>query len=174
MPLALDDRRTARSKHNITQSSIKLSDDMVQWELTTIDRQELKLADYGGKILVINLFAPWCDPCRLNLKALNKLERRYKKRGVELFALVTSQNDPHIDSVRDFARLMKIKCPVIWDDVGFSESLVKIVQRPGILPQTFVVDKDHRIVKHFIGFNKSKTGALMRQSLEELRKPNGN
>ncbi len=87
-----------------TQSSATLPADILNHELKTIDDRVLKLADYSGKIIVVNLFASWCAPCRQNLWDLIKLKADYKPRDIEVigrsYARKRSEHrlPPHIRS----------------------------------------------------------------------------
>ncbi len=144
-------------------------------ELTTLYNRQLKLADYSGKITIINLFASWCAPCRENLWDLIKIKQKYGGHGVEVIGVVGAVNDHDLASVRRFARLQKINFPIVWENEGFGESLVRTVDGPSvlglsILPQTFIIGNDGRILKRFQGFNPSITPVLMREVLDQAGK----
>ena len=153
-----------------TQSSAALPSDLMNRELTTLYNRQLKLADYSGKVIIINFFASWCAPCRMNLTDLIKIKQEFRGRGVEVMGLVAQENDPNIASVRRFVRLQQINFPVIWDDGGLGDSLAKTVKALSVLPQTFIIGKDGRILKHFEGFSLATTPALMRKALDEVGK----
>jgi thiol-disulfide isomerase/thioredoxin len=153
-----------------TQSFVALPSDLMNRDLTTLYNRRLKLADYSGKIAIVNIFASWCGPCRVNLTDLIKIKQEYPGSGVEVIGLVAQENDPSIASVRRFVRLQKINFPVVWDNNGFGESLVKAVDGRSVLPQTFVIDKDGRIRKHFQGYNPVNTPQLLREALDQIAK----
>jgi thiol-disulfide isomerase/thioredoxin len=154
------------------QSEVTLSSDLMNHELTTLYNRRLKLADYSGKITIINLFATWCAPCRENLWDLIKIKREYGGRGVEVIGAVAAVNDHDLASVRRFIRLEQINFPVVWENEGFGDALVKTVDGPSVLglsvlPQTFIIGNDGRILKRFEGFNPKVTPALMREVLDQ-------
>src|SRR5437899_505973 len=77
-----------------TQSSAPLPSDILNQELKTIDGRVLKLADYPGKIIVVNLFASWCGPCVVNLKDLIQLKKKYKAHQIEVIGVASNKTDP--------------------------------------------------------------------------------
>jgi thiol-disulfide isomerase/thioredoxin len=165
--------RTAERTSN--QSEVTLSSDLMNRELTTLYNRQLKLADFSGKTTIINLFATWCAPCRENLRDLTKIKQKYGGLGVEVIAVVAAVNDHDLASVRRFARVQEINFPVVWENEGFGESLAKIVDGPSdlalsVLPQTFIIGNDGRILKRFEGFNPKITPGLMREVLDQARK----
>lgn len=96
------------------------------------------LADFGGRYVVVNFFASWCDPCIAEAPLLNRLQRRLAGHGT---VLGVSWNDATDDS-RDFVREHGVRFPVVRDvDGAFARAY-------GIsgLPETFVVDPAGRVV----------------------------
>ena len=149
------------------QSVAGLPADILRRELRTIDDRPQRLVDYAGKIIVVNLFASWCIPCRMTLADLIQLKERYQ--GLEVIGVVNPKDDPDVASLRTFALNQKINFPVVWDDGGFGESLIKSIKARSVLPQTLVIDKGNRIVRHFQGFNGSYTPRLLREAIDELQ-----
>jgi thiol-disulfide isomerase/thioredoxin len=167
------------STGSFTQSSMLVPPDLMNRELTTLYNRQLKLTDYSGKITVINFFASWCVPCQMNLTDLIKIKQQYPGKGIEVIGVATHYIEPNIATVRKFGRLQQINFPVVWDDDGFGESLVKTVSGESsgttvlgltVLPQTFVIGKDGRILKHFEGFNPTITPLLLRETLDQVGK----
>jgi thiol-disulfide isomerase/thioredoxin len=159
------------------QSEVTLSSDLMNRELTTLYNRHLKLADYSRTITIINLFASWCAPCRENLWDLIKIKQKYGGHGVEVIGVVAAVTDHDLPSVRRFARLQEINFPVVWENERFGESLAKTVDGPSalglsVLPQTFIIGNDGRVLKRFEGFNPKITPALMREVLDRAAKEN--
>jgi cytochrome c biogenesis protein CcmG/thiol:disulfide interchange protein DsbE len=112
----------------------------------TIDRPNLvgggqtSLADLRGKVVVLNFWAHWCDPCRDEAPVLNRAQRRLTREGLGT-VLGATYDDPPTDA-RAFARSNKLVFPSV-SDVG-----TKLAGEFGTnkLPETFVIDRQGRVV----------------------------
>jgi len=134
----------------------------------TIDGESLRLSDYADKVVVLNIWATWCGPCRLEMPELVRISNEYKTRGLVVLGVATSyneQNDPQ--RVKNFVKAQNIPYKIIWDDGTLAGPLVQAVQGRSVIPQSFVISRDGRIVKHFSGFNVYQTPQLMRQAIED-------
>ena len=143
-------------------------------QLHTLDGQPLKLSDYADKVVVVNIWATWCGPCRTEMPDLVKLNGEYKAQGLVVIGLATKQNeqgDP--EHVKAFVRAQNIDYRIVWDDGSFSGSLVEAVHGRGVIPQSFVISRDGRIVKHFEGFSPTSTPPAMRQAVEQALSDKG-
>jgi thiol-disulfide isomerase/thioredoxin len=138
--------------------------------LSLIDGKSLKLSNYSGKVLVINVWATWCGPCRAEMPDLVKLSHEYKDKGVEVIGLATQNNDPDIDAVRDFARQMNVDYKIVYDDGSFAAPLLQAVRARGVIPQSFVISRDGRILRHFEGYSPVTTPGKMREAVDQALK----
>ena len=153
---------------------VALPQELRDLKLQTLDGEALKLADYADKVLVVNIWATWCGPCRLEMPDLVKLSNEYKSRGLVVIGLSTTYNE-HNDPVhvRDYIRSQNVSYKIIWDDGSLASPLVQTVRGPAAIPQSFVISRDGRIVKHFPGFSPYSTPTLMRQAVEEALNDKG-
>lgn len=134
----------------------------------TIDGESLKLSDYADKVVVLNIWATWCGPCRLEMPELVKISNEYKTRGLVVLGIATTyneQNDPQ--RVKNYVKAQNVPYKIIWDDGTLAAPLVEAVQARSVIPQSFVISRDGRIVKHFSGFNIYQTPKLMREAIED-------
>ena len=137
-------------------------------EVKTLDGGALKLSDYADKVVVVNLWATWCGPCQNEMPELVKLNNDFKSRGLVVIGMATTYNEHKgIDFVKDFVRSKGINYQIVWDDGSLAAPLVQSVNGAGVIPQSFVIARDGRIVKHFQGFNPNSTPQLMRMAVED-------
>ena len=136
-------------------------------KLQTIDGEPLKLSDFGDKVVVLNIWATWCGPCRLEMPDLVKLNHEYKERGLVVLGLTREDERNNLQQVKDFVRAQKVDYKIIWDDGSLAGPLVEAVGGRPVIPQSFVISRDGRIVKHFSGFGPNSTPQLMRQAVED-------
>ena len=99
------------------------------------------LSQYHGKVLIINFFATWCFPCRLETPDLIILYQKYKNRGLQVIGI--SVNDPGEKAdVNFFVKNFNIPYPV-----GFgSEKVYKIFGDIQAVPTTFIVNRQSKVV----------------------------
>ncbi len=134
--------------------SPELPDELRATEMKTIKGQTFKLSDYAGKVVVMDLWATWCRPCRLEVPDLVQLQNDYRGRGVEVVGLTIEGFTPdeleqNAAKVGAFAQEFQINYTVGWADQNFAYTLLAPT---GSIPQTFVIAPDGRIVRHFTGY----------------------
>ncbi len=99
-----------------------------------------KLADLRGKVVVLNFWASWCDPCKQEAPALERVQRRLERRGAGTVLGVTYKD--FAEESRRFVRDYDLTYPSLRDD--------KLELAPAFgtvrLPETFVLDRDGRVV----------------------------
>jgi thiol-disulfide isomerase/thioredoxin len=124
----------------------------------------IKLGDYSGKVMLVNLWATWCGPCRMETPELVKLNKEFKDRGVELIGLSTEDPDASAESVNQFVRAYNVDYQIGW---AKREVALALMQGKTNIPQSFIIARDGRILKRFIGFNPQSTPPQLKQALEQ-------
>ena len=143
-------------------------------KLQTLDGDSLKLSDFADKVVVLNLWATWCGPCRQEMPELVKMSKEYKSRGLVVIGVATSYNEQNDQGhVKEYVQSQSVPYKIVWDDGTLARPLVEAVQGKSVIPQSFVVARDGRIVKHFTGFSAYSTPQLMRQAIEEALNDKG-
>ncbi|KDN19725.1 TlpA family protein disulfide reductase [Amycolatopsis rifamycinica] len=105
--------------------------------------KQLSLADFGGKVVVLNLWGQWCGPCRTEAPEMESLA----KQGVQVVGI--DVRDPAREVAQDFVRDRKLTFPSIYDPDG--RVLLKLSGYPrNIIPSTIVLDKQHRVAAVFL------------------------
>jgi thiol-disulfide isomerase/thioredoxin len=126
-----------------------------------------KLADFFGKVTVVNFWATWCGPCRREIPELLKLNKEFHSRGVEMVGLTTENPDASAEKVRKFMQDFQVDYQVGWAP---AEIAVALMQGQEAIPQLFVISRDGFILKRFVGFSPANTGEQLRQVLEDALK----
>jgi peroxiredoxin len=133
-------------------------------EMRAATGSSFKLSDYSGKVVLVNLWATWCGPCRLETPELVKLHKEFHSRGVEMVGLSTEEPDASAETVRNFVRAFNVDYHVGW---ATPEVKITLMQGRGSIPQSFVITREGRILKRFVGFSPVSTPPQLRQALEE-------
>jgi cytochrome c biogenesis protein CcmG/thiol:disulfide interchange protein DsbE len=142
----------------------KLPDSLREAQLTAIDGTAFKLADYSGKVMVVNLWATWCGPCRQEMPELVKLYQEFKSQGLEIVGLTTENPTTAAAVVKDFVRQQGVKYRIGWASGEFAWTLM---QGRNSIPQSLIIDRDGRVVKRFVGFSVTQTPPQLRQAIED-------
>jgi thiol-disulfide isomerase/thioredoxin len=147
-----------------------LPTNVVDAELRAVTGAPIKLSSYLGKVLVVNLWATWCGPCRLETPELVKLHKEFKSKGVEIVGLSTENPDASADSVRQFVQNFNVDYRVGW---ATPEVAITLMQGRDAIPQSFVISRDGRVLKRFIGFNQITTPPQIKEAIEEALNDKG-
>ena len=124
----------------------------------------IKLSNYSGKVLLVNLWATWCGPCRLETPELVKLHKEFHAQGLEVVGLSTEDADDSADNVREFVQNYKVDYRVGWSGPQVAMALM---QGRDAIPQSFIISRDGHVLKRFIGFNPITTPDQIRDAVQE-------
>ena len=122
---------------------------------------EVTLSDLQGSVVIINLWASWCPPCRAEMPALQNVYEQYLDRGVEVLAINTTNQDNEGDAIA-FVREVGLSFPILFDRTG--EVSRKYQLRA--MPSTYFVDPEGVIRKVILGGPISE--ATFQTAVEEL------
>jgi thiol-disulfide isomerase/thioredoxin len=139
-------------------------------ELRALTGAPIKLSNYAGKVLLVNLWATWCNPCRQETPELVKLSKEFRSQGLEVIGLSTEDPDDSADQVREFVQNYKVDYRVGWSG---SQVAVALMQGRDAIPQSFVISRSGRIVKRFVGFNAVATPDQIRAAIQEALNDKG-
>jgi cytochrome c biogenesis protein CcmG/thiol:disulfide interchange protein DsbE len=116
------------------------------FELTSFDQKIYSLDTLNGKPVVVNFWASWCGPCRLEAPELTKLYDEYGDK-VEIYAINLTDSDS-IKGAQDFTREFGFKFPVLLDLKGEVASKYRVKA----IPTTYFINKDGIIEDLIIGY----------------------
>jgi thiol-disulfide isomerase/thioredoxin len=114
------------------------------------DGKRASVGDYTGKVLLLNFYATWCGPCRLEIPHLIEMHRKYEAEGLQIVGLNVGGEEDYTE-VPAFKQELGISFPLAIPDDAFVDRYLGVNQN---IPQSFVIDRNGRIIKHFIGFSE--------------------
>ena len=103
------------------------------------------LADYRGKVILLNVWATWCQPCRIEMPSMERLHQRLA--GIDFDVVAVSVDKEGQDVVMAFVKELGLNFDILHDQSG---AIQGIYQTTGV-PESFVIDRDGVIVKKVIG-----------------------
>ena len=141
-------------------------------EIQAVDGGTFHLSDFKDKVVVLDLWATWCGPCRAEIPHLVELNKEFAGKGVEVIGLTTESPQTDAERVRDFAKELNINYKLGWARGDVAQALMEINGRPSI-PQTFVIAPGGRIVTKFIGYS-DRIPVMIRAAIDKAgEKANG-
>jgi peroxiredoxin len=113
--------------------------------LPDLSGQAVRLSAYRGQVVLVNLWATWCPPCRDEMPSMERLYRRLKDRGFMLLAV--SEDEAGLSVVKPFVEQLAITFPVLLDPQG------EVGRKYAVwgYPESFLLDRDGRIVERVVG-----------------------
>ncbi len=114
------------------------------FELTDIDGNIHRLADYRGKVLIVNFWATWCPPCREEMPSMQRAWEKLQQESILMLAINVGEDE---DTIFQFTANYPVDFPLLMDRDS------KIIGAWPVrgLPTTFVVDPQGRLVYRAIG-----------------------
>ena len=112
--------------------------------LPQLDGPDLRLSSYRGKLVLLDFWASWCGPCRVETPHLIELQKKYGERGLQIIG-VSMDDSP--DPARAFYQQFRMNYPVVMGNAKTGELYGGVLG----LPIAFLVDRDGRIKAKHIG-----------------------
>lgn len=116
-----------------------------EFSLASLQGKPLSLADYRGKLVLVNFWATWCAPCRKEMPGMEALYQRFKGRG--LVVLAVSVDDGSKERVKAFVEKYRLSFPVALDPDSKVSDLFEVAG----LPASYLIDPQGKLLGHVTG-----------------------
>jgi thiol-disulfide isomerase/thioredoxin len=138
-------RSTSANLSGGLRSGAKLSKSAPDFTLVALDGTNMRLSDLRGKAVLLNFWATWCGPCKIEMPWFVELQNEYGSQGLQIIGV--AMDDSGKDEIAKFAKQMGVNYPVLLgkEDVGDQYGGVPA------LPETFFISRDGKIVDKIIG-----------------------
>lgn len=125
----------------------------VAW--TELDGNKQTVSAFRGQVTIIDFWATWCGPCKVAIPDLNDLYAAYKDQGLVIVGVSIDKNVTPTE-LQSFIDEYRITYPVVMGDRAVEEAYGQVMspaqQRVTSLPTTFILDRQGRVIKHYIGY----------------------
>ena len=119
------------------------------------------LNQYRGKVIVLNFWASWCEPCREEMPELSELHTAYQDKNVVVLGMAIEE----VAGVNDFLKETKVSYPLFAADAQGMDIAASLGNNKGVLPYTVIIKADGTIAKTYFG---RITKPLLEQTLKTL------
>jgi thiol-disulfide isomerase/thioredoxin len=168
---ASENNSVANSESGETSNTPKVNSEyppipsaLAQIEIKKIDDSTFKLEEKKGNVVLLNLWATWCGPCRGEMPHLVEMEEKYKPKNFEVIGLNT--DDESVEDINKFAAEMKLNYQMAYADTAMMKEFLNISKFQGI-PQSFLIDREGRLRGVFLGGGPKVIGT-MKETVEKV------
>jgi len=123
------------------------------------------LDSFRGQVVVLNFWATWCAPCRVEMPSFEKLYRRYRSEGVAVLAVTLDKNAG--PKIKSFVDEYELSFPILLDEEGEVERLYPSMT----IPFTYVIDREGRVVARVDGAKNWESNKTFEAIEYLLKKP---
>jgi peroxiredoxin len=133
-------------------------------KLKGLDGQKYALSDYQGKIVIVNFWAVWCPPCKVEIPELIELYNTYKDQGLMVFGIAIDSGKD--EKIQEKAVELKINYPVINGDEYYIRKAFGGIRA---VPTTFMINREGKFHKEaFVGYQKKE---VLEEEIKSLLEP---
>lgn len=138
--------RTARNNRANGLSKGQLIGSLApDFDLPTIDGKSLKLSDLRGKAVLLNFWATYCGPCKIEMPWFVEMQKEYGPQGFQVVGV--AMDDASTEDIAKFAREIGVNYPVLIGKDSVADSYGGV----SVLPTTFFVDRDGKLIAREFG-----------------------
>jgi cytochrome c biogenesis protein CcmG/thiol:disulfide interchange protein DsbE len=139
-----------------TESFASVGKPAPDFSLNTIDGKVVKLSDFKGKAVLINLWASWCLPCRIEAPSIQAAYEKYKVQGLVILGINYTVQD-YLEDIKAFIREFKLTFPILLDETG--DISTGLYGMRG-LPTSYFIDTEGVL-------KRIRVGAMLPKKLDE-------
>jgi thiol-disulfide isomerase/thioredoxin len=119
--------------------------DAPDFTLESLDGQSLHLSDLRGKAVLLNFWATWCAPCKIEMPWFVELQKQYGPQGLQIVGV--AMDDSSKEDIAKFAKDMGVNYPILLGREAVGEAYGGVPA----LPESFFISRDGRIVDKILG-----------------------
>ena len=140
--------------------------------LTAMNDSMYTLSKLEGKVVLINFWATWCGPCRMEIPEFNEMHKSYHEKGLEILGISVSDNKKQL---KNFAKSFAVDYPLLYGGAREMNKIMKDYDGVYAVPSSFLVGKNGNIVWSYPGailknYDPQTFATLVYEIEKELKK----
>ena len=116
--------------------------------LQALNDSSYTLSKMGGKVVLINFWATWCGPCRMEIPEFNELHKSYHEKGLEILGISVSDNKKQL---KNFAKSFAVDYPLLYGSARDMNNIMKDYGGVYAVPSSFLIGKEGSIIWSYPG-----------------------
>lgn len=142
-------------------SSSTFAKNAADFDLPSNTGQNIKLSDFKGSVVYVDFWASWCKPCRESFPFMNRLEKKYAKKGLKVIAI-------NLDSDRAAAKGFLKKTPANFTIAYDKDGVTPEKYNLSVMPTSYIIDRKGKLISIHKGFKKSKSAKMEKEIVKYL------
>jgi thiol-disulfide isomerase/thioredoxin len=133
-----------------------------QFTLDSIDGKKVSLSEFKGRPLVVNFWATWCGPCKVEMPWFEEFSKKYAADGFEVLGVADDAEEAGKDAIEKSAHKLGVTYPILLGN----DAVGKAYGDPEVLPMSFYVDKTGKITEVTAGLgSKDQLEAKVKETI---------
>jgi peroxiredoxin len=116
-----------------------------EFALESLDGKTVRLSDFRGKAVLVNFWATWCQPCKIEMPWFEEMQKQYGPNGFQVLGI--AMDDAGKEDIAKFAREMGVNYPILIGKEAVGDAYGGVQ----FLPSTFFIDRDGKVVDRVFG-----------------------
>lgn len=152
-PKSNDGEETARAASSTATAKVAEANGpkAPAWKLKDLQGREISSEQFKGKVVVLDFWATWCGPCRMEIPGYVELQKKYRDKGLEIVGVSMDAQGPGV--VKTFVQKNAMNYTVVMGDEATTDAFGGIEA----IPTTFLIDRDGRIRDRKVGAEETAT-----------------
>ena len=139
--------------------------------LQTVNDSSYTLSKMKGKVVLINFWATWCGPCRMEIPEFNQLHKNYHEKGLEILGISISDNKKQL---KNFTKSFAVDYPLLYGSAKEMNKIMRDYDGVYAVPSSFLIGKDGNIIWKYPGavlknYDPQTYSALIYEIEKELK-----
>ncbi|PIP12132.1 MAG: redoxin [bacterium (Candidatus Stahlbacteria) CG08_land_8_20_14_0_20_40_26] len=132
--------------------------EVADFTLSTLDGDTMALSDFKGKVIILDFWATWCAPCRVEIPGFVELQREYGEMDLQILGV--SLDGGRKEGIVEFCERYYVNYPILMDNG-------EVARKFGVtaIPTTYIIDRDGNFVKKYVG---ARGKEVFKSDIEEL------